>query len=61
LVDPVHRLIPGTAIRLDAALITGDKRVRASSLVSTLLFGLAEGAARHFLASNRALKITISP
>jgi PIN domain nuclease of toxin-antitoxin system len=36
LVDPFDRLIAGTAIRLDAPLITGDERIRASDLVRTV-------------------------
>jgi PIN domain nuclease of toxin-antitoxin system len=36
LVDPFDRLIAGTAIRLDAPLITGDERIRASGLVRTI-------------------------
>ena len=36
LVDPFDRLIAGTAIRLDAPLITGDERIRASRLVRTI-------------------------
>ena len=36
LVDPFDRLIVGTAIRLDAPLITGDTRIRASGLVRTI-------------------------
>jgi PIN domain nuclease of toxin-antitoxin system len=36
LVDPFDRLIAGTAIRLDAPLITGDERIRASGLVRTV-------------------------
>jgi PIN domain nuclease of toxin-antitoxin system len=36
LVDPFDRLIAGTAVRLDAPLITGDERIRASSLVRTI-------------------------
>jgi PIN domain nuclease of toxin-antitoxin system len=36
LVDPFDRLIAGTAIRLDAPLITGDARIRASGLVRTI-------------------------
>jgi PIN domain nuclease of toxin-antitoxin system len=36
LVDPFDRLIAGTAVRLDAPLITGDERIHASSLVRTI-------------------------
>ena len=36
LVDPFDRLIAGTPIRLDASLITGDERIRASGLVRTI-------------------------
>ena len=36
LVDPFDRLIAGTPIRLDASLITGDERIRASGLVGTI-------------------------
>ena len=36
LVDPFDRLIAGTAIRLDAPLITGDERIRDSGLVRTI-------------------------
>jgi PIN domain nuclease of toxin-antitoxin system len=36
LVDPFDRLIAGTAIRLDAPLITGDERIRTSGLVRTV-------------------------
>ena len=36
LVDPFDRLIAGTAIHLDAPLITGDERIRASGLVRTI-------------------------
>ncbi len=36
LVDPFDRLIAGTAVRLDAPLITGDERIRASGLVRTI-------------------------
>jgi PIN domain nuclease of toxin-antitoxin system len=36
LVDPFDRLIAGTAVRLDAPLITGDERIRASNLVRTI-------------------------
>ena len=36
LVDPFDRLIAGTAIRLDAPLITSDARIRSSGLVRTV-------------------------
>ena len=36
LVDPFDRLIAGTAIRLDAPLITADERIRDSALVRTI-------------------------
>jgi PIN domain nuclease of toxin-antitoxin system len=36
LVDPLDRLIAGTAISLDAPLITGDERIRACGLVRTI-------------------------
>jgi PIN domain nuclease of toxin-antitoxin system len=36
LADPFDRLIAGTAIRLDAPLITGDERIRASGVVRTI-------------------------
>jgi PIN domain nuclease of toxin-antitoxin system len=36
LVDPFDRLIAGTAVRLDAPLITGDERIRASNMVRTI-------------------------
>jgi PIN domain nuclease of toxin-antitoxin system len=36
LVDPFDRLIAGTAIRLNAPLMTGDERIRASGLVRTI-------------------------
>jgi PIN domain nuclease of toxin-antitoxin system len=36
LVDPFDRLIAGTALRLDAPLITGDQRIRTSGLVRTV-------------------------
>jgi PIN domain nuclease of toxin-antitoxin system len=36
LVDPFDRLIAGTAIRLDAPLITGDEHIRTSRLVRTI-------------------------
>jgi PIN domain nuclease of toxin-antitoxin system len=36
LVDPFDRLIAGTAVRLDAPLITGDERIRDSGLVPTV-------------------------
>jgi len=36
LLDPFDRLIAGTAIRLDAPLITGDERISASGLVRTI-------------------------
>jgi PIN domain nuclease of toxin-antitoxin system len=35
-VDPFDRLIAGTAIRLDAPLITGDELIHASGLVRTI-------------------------
>ena len=36
LVDPFDRLIGGTAIRLDAPLITADERIRVSGMVRTV-------------------------
>lgn len=36
LVDPFDRLIAGTALRLDAPLITSDDRIRRSALVRTV-------------------------
>jgi PIN domain nuclease of toxin-antitoxin system len=36
LIDPFDRLIAGTAIRLDAPLITADERIRDSGLVPTV-------------------------
>jgi PIN domain nuclease of toxin-antitoxin system len=36
LVDPFDRLIAGTAIRLEAPLITADERIRDSGLVRTV-------------------------
>ena len=36
LVDPFDRLIAGTALRLDAPLLTNDERIRASGLVRTV-------------------------
>jgi PIN domain nuclease of toxin-antitoxin system len=36
LADPFDRMIAGTALRLDAPLITGDERIRASNLVRTV-------------------------
>ena len=36
LVDPFDRLIAGTAIRLDAPLITADERIRDSGLLPTV-------------------------
>ena len=36
LVDPFDRLIAGTAVRLEATLLTGDARIRRSGLVPTL-------------------------
>jgi PIN domain nuclease of toxin-antitoxin system len=36
LIDPFDRLIAGTAIRLDAPLITGDERIRSCRLVRTV-------------------------
>jgi PIN domain nuclease of toxin-antitoxin system len=36
LVDPFDRLIAGTALRLDAPLLTNDERIRRSGLVRTV-------------------------
>jgi PIN domain nuclease of toxin-antitoxin system len=36
LADPFDRLIAGTALRLDAPLVTNDARIRASGLVRTI-------------------------
>ncbi len=36
LVDPFDRLIAGTALRLDAPLLTNDERIRDSGLVRTV-------------------------
>jgi PIN domain nuclease of toxin-antitoxin system len=36
LVDPFDRLIAGTAVRLEAPLLTGDERIRRSALVPTV-------------------------
>jgi PIN domain nuclease of toxin-antitoxin system len=36
LVDPFDRLIAGTALRLEAPLLTGDERIRRSGLVRTV-------------------------
>ena len=36
LVDPFDRMIAGTALRLDAPLITPDERIRASGLLRTV-------------------------
>jgi len=36
LVDPFDRLIVGVALRLDAALLTGDERIHQSGLVRTV-------------------------